>query len=63
MIRKLSAKQSPKPTLNDEQLQKLVAELTEQNQETISGSGFKFPCDGPGRGGTCGSISWSFSFF
>lgn len=53
MIRKLSEKQSLKPTLNDEQLQNLVAKLTEQSQATISGGGFKFPCDGPGRGGTC----------
>lgn len=54
MIRKLSTKQAPKPVLDSDQLQKLMVELNEQNQATISGgAGYRFPCDGPGRGGTC----------
>lgn len=64
MPRKLLTKQALKPTLTGEQLQTSVGELTEQDQEAISGGssvapssiGFAFPCDGPGRGGTCGEM-------
>lgn len=52
---------SSNPVLAVEQLQGLVAELNEQNQETISG-GYRFPCDGPGRGGTCQVSGWDHVF-
>jgi len=59
MIPKPSTKQAPKTVLDSEQLQNLVVEVTEQNQANISGgSGFRFPCDGPGRGGTCDISAW-----
>lgn len=59
MIRKSSIKQQSPSVLNSEQLQNLVVEVTEQNQANISGgSGFRFPCDGPGRGGTCQISAW-----
>ncbi|MBW4644524.1 MAG: hypothetical protein KME23_16305 [Goleter apudmare HA4340-LM2] len=64
------------PAITDSQtLQKLIVELDEKNEESLSGGiqvtpavillfipynqqnsstdGFRFPCDGPGRGGTC----------
>lgn len=57
MFRKSSIKKPSPSVLNSEQLQNLVVEVTEQNQANISGGvggfGFRFPCDGPGRGGTC----------
>lgn len=56
MFQKLLIKKSSQPILNIEKLQKLVMELDEHKQESISGGGF--PCDGPGRGGTCAGFSW-----
>lgn len=57
MFRKSSIKKPSPPVLNSEQLQNLVVEVTEQNQANISG-GYRFPCDGPGRGGTCQISAW-----
>ena len=57
MFRKQQINNPSKPVLNVEKLQQLVVELNEQNQESISGGG-KFPCDGPGRGGTCDISFW-----
>lgn len=57
MLPKQSMKNPSKSVLNVESLEQLVIELNEQNQASISG-GYTFPCDGPGRGGTCGGGSW-----
>lgn len=62
MFRKQQINNPSKPVLKVEHLQQLVVELNEQNQESISG-GIKFPCDGPGRGGTCDISSWGHTFF
>lgn len=57
MFRKSLIKKPSPPVLNSKQLENLVVEVTEQNQANISG-GYRFPCDGPGRGGTCGISGW-----
>ncbi|HAX77947.1 MAG TPA: hypothetical protein DCY88_19535 [Cyanobacteria bacterium UBA11372] len=62
MLPKQLSKNSSKSVLNTESLQQLVIELNEQNQATISG-GYAFPCDGPGRGGTCGGGSWDHPIY
>ncbi len=56
MFRKSSIKKPSPPVFNSEQLENLVVEVTEQNQANISGG--SFPCDGPGRGGTCQISGW-----
>lgn len=36
----------------------LWCDLPDKTQSTLSGGGYSFPCDGPGRGGDFGISSW-----